>query len=121
MSSSELLNDKLTEFTSYLDDLSKLDNDTVKQHRDELKLKGRTICKIKGEVHVSNDQDLIDRFSKVMTDFRYINAIANGRAPKTKSKPKSISTSQSFPDSEQKSQVNPHSHCKSIRTVTIQY
>ena len=68
MTSFEVINEKLTEFTSYIDGLSKLDNDTVKQHRDELKLKGRTICKIKGEVHISNDQDLIDRFSKVMSE-----------------------------------------------------
>ena len=81
MSSSDLLNAKFVEFSEYLSNLSKLDNDKVKEYRNDIKLKGRTFIKFQAEVKLLNDEDLISKFSELMTQFKTVRAIANGQKP----------------------------------------
>ena len=94
MSTSELLNEKLSEFSEWIDNLSKLEQNDIKSHRDELRTKGRNANKFRAEVQLLNDDQLIDKFSKMMSQFRNLTAIANGRKPKTQPKLNEPSVSQ---------------------------
>lgn len=79
MSSPTVLTSKLTEFSEYLDNLSQLDTDSVKQCRDEIKRKGRNFIKFQAEVKMLNDDDLITKFSQLMKQFKNVRARANGQ------------------------------------------
>eukprot|EP01084_Bolivina_argentea_P276725 472237_1 len=81
MSTPSLLNDKLTEFSEWINNLRELDNESIKQYLNEIKAKGRTFIKFQAEVKLLNDDDLISKFSKLMIQFKNVKAIANGRAP----------------------------------------
>ena len=98
MSTVEVLGEKLAEYNEWITNMTQLDGDTVKQYRDEIKLKGRNFIKFHAEVKLLNDEDLISKFSKLMIQFRNVRDIANGKVPKQ------------IPVAESKTQVHSTSH-----------
>ena len=84
MSTVQVLGEKLAEYNDWITNMTQMDGDTVKQYRDEIKMKGRNFIKFHAEVKLLNDEDLISEFSKLMTQFRNVRDIANGRVPKNR-------------------------------------
>jgi len=89
MSTSQVLSEKLGEYNEWISNIAKLDAETVKQYRTEIKLKGRNFIKFHAEVKLLNDQSLIADFSRLMTEFRNIRDISNGRVPRPKAEEES--------------------------------
>ena len=116
--SAKELGEKLAEYNDWITNMAELDRDTVKQYRNEIKLKGRNFIKFHAEVKLLNDEDLIAKFSTLMTEFRNVRDIANGRVPK----PKAVKATNAETESKaqvQSSSLSLNEHCSFIQSINI--